>query len=136
MIGDYQKQLTAVFCKKTVLKYFAIFIGKCYVGVSFYAGLQACSSIKKRLQHRYFSVNIAKFLKTPLLTNICYRRERQRDRERQRETETERDRETERQRNRERERETERDRETERQRETVRQRDKETERQRESCLSD
>ena len=31
------------------------------------AGLQACNFIKKRLQHTYFPVNIAKFLKTPFL---------------------------------------------------------------------
>ena len=29
-------------------------------------------SIKKRLQHRFFPVNIAKFLKTPMLKNTCY----------------------------------------------------------------
>ena len=33
--------------------------------------IQACSFIKKRLQHMYFPVNIAKFLRTPILKNIC-----------------------------------------------------------------
>ena len=33
------------------------------------AGLQACNFIKRTLQHRYFLVNIAKFL-TPILKNI------------------------------------------------------------------
>ena len=31
------------------------------------AGLKACIFIKKRLQHRCFPVNIAKFLRTPIL---------------------------------------------------------------------
>ena len=35
------------------------------------AGLQACNFIKKRLQQRCFLVNIAKFLRTPILRNIC-----------------------------------------------------------------
>ena len=35
------------------------------------AGRKPCNFVKKRLQHRYFSVNIAKFLKTPILKNIC-----------------------------------------------------------------
>ena len=39
------------------------------------AGLQACIFIKKKLQHRCFPVNIAKFLKTPILStsaNDCF----------------------------------------------------------------
>ena len=34
-------------------------------------GLQVCNCIKKRFQHRCFPLNIAKFLKTPILKNIC-----------------------------------------------------------------
>ena len=34
------------------------------------AGLQACNFTKKRLQHRSFSVSIAKFLRTPILKYI------------------------------------------------------------------
>ena len=34
-------------------------------------GLQACSFIKRRLQCRCFPVNIADFLRTPILKNIC-----------------------------------------------------------------
>ena len=30
-----------------------------------------CNFIKKRLQHRCFPINIAKFLRTPILKNIC-----------------------------------------------------------------
>ena len=34
-------------------------------------GLQVCNCIKKRLQHRCFPLNIAEFLKTLILKNIC-----------------------------------------------------------------
>ena len=37
------------------------------------AGLLACNFIKKRLQHRCFPVNVAKFLRTDILKNICER---------------------------------------------------------------
>ena len=47
--------------KECVLKNFAILTGKhlCW------------NFIKKRLQHRCFPVNIGKFLRTPILENIC-----------------------------------------------------------------
>ena len=55
------------FIKKTVLKNFAIFAGK-HLCQSLYltklrptTSLKACSFIKKRLQHRCFPMNIAKF---------------------------------------------------------------------------
>ena len=38
-----------------------------------FTGLQVCNFIKKRLQHRCFLVNIANFLRTPILKNICQR---------------------------------------------------------------
>ena len=47
------------------------------ISVYKYFGLQALkhlklkSIIKKRLQHSYFPMNIIKFLKTPILKNIC-----------------------------------------------------------------
>ena len=34
-----------------------------------YAGLKACNFIKKRLQHKFFPVKFAKFLRTPPLQN-------------------------------------------------------------------
>ena len=37
------------------------------------AGFQVCNFMKMRFQHRRFSVNIAKFLKTPILEKICER---------------------------------------------------------------
>ena len=47
--------------KEAVLIMFAIFTEK---------RLQACNFIKKRLQHRYFPVSIANFLRTSILNNI------------------------------------------------------------------
>ena len=32
-------------------------------------GLQACKFVKNRLEHGYFPLNIAKFLRTPILKN-------------------------------------------------------------------
>ena len=60
-----QNEPTEVFYKKAVLKYFAIFTGKhlCW----------SLKFIKMRLQHRCFPVNIAKFLRAPILKNICER---------------------------------------------------------------
>ena len=37
------------------------------------SGLQACNFIKKRLQNRCFSVDIAKFLRTSIFKKICER---------------------------------------------------------------
>ena len=34
---------------------------------------QACTFIKKRLQHKCFSVKFAKLFRTPILKNICER---------------------------------------------------------------
>ena len=50
------------FIKKNALKNFTLFSEK---------QLKACSFIKKRLQHKCFPVNIAKFVRTPILKNIC-----------------------------------------------------------------
>ena len=62
---------------KGVFKNLAIFTGKhlCCVRISFYkvAGLKACIFIKKRIQHRCFLVNIAKFLRIPILKKVCKR---------------------------------------------------------------
>ena len=61
-----------MFYQKAVLKNFAIFTGKTVLKFLFYkiAGLYTCNFIKKRLLHRSFLVNIAKFLKTTFLNNI------------------------------------------------------------------
>ena len=62
--------------KKTLLKNFAMFTGKhlCWnLCFNKNAGLQTCNFIKKRLQHRCFLDNTAKFLRTAILRNICER---------------------------------------------------------------
>ena len=59
--------------EKTSLKNFAIFTGKHLCRSLFLIKLQInflINFIKKRLQHRCFSVNIDKFLITPILKNI------------------------------------------------------------------
>ena len=53
-------------------------IKKLFINISQYSQENTCirvcfNFIKKSLQHRYFPVNIAKFLSTPTLKNICKR---------------------------------------------------------------
>ena len=65
-----------MFHKKAVLKNFIIFTGRQLCWDLFFnknAGLQGPSFIKKRLEHRCFFANIEKFLRTPILKNICER---------------------------------------------------------------
>ena len=60
-----------VFCEKGVLRNFAKFTGKHLCKSLFFnkvAGLRPATLLKKRLWHRCFSVNFAKFLRTPFLT--------------------------------------------------------------------
>ena len=61
--------------KNAVLKNFAIFTGKHLSWNIFLIILRALAwnLIKKRLQHRCFPGNIAKFLRTHILNNICER---------------------------------------------------------------
>ena len=58
--------------EKAVLKDFAIFTAKKPVLGSLFnrVGGFKTNFLKKRLQHRCFHVNIAKFLRTPILKNI------------------------------------------------------------------
>ena len=62
--------------KKGVLRNFAKFIGK-HLCKSFFfnkvAGLRPATLLKKRLWHRCFLVNFAKFLRTPFLQNTSER---------------------------------------------------------------
>ena len=62
------RSLKAVFRRcpvKGVLKHFAIFTGKHLFWSLFLIKLQASRSLKKRLQHKCFPVNLTKHLKTP-----------------------------------------------------------------------
>ena len=65
-----------VFHKKAILKKFAIWKGKHLCRGLFFikvAGLRPLTVLKKGLQHRYFLVNVRKFIKIPILKNICER---------------------------------------------------------------
>ena len=69
--GNKQKQPPEVFCKKGVLKNFAKFKGKHLCQSLFFnkvAGPRPAPLLKKRLWHRCFPVNFAKFLRIPFLT--------------------------------------------------------------------
>ena len=62
--------------KKAILKHFVIFTGKHLCWGLFFnkvAGYQASNFIKKRPQQRYFLANIRKFIRRPILKNICER---------------------------------------------------------------
>ena len=70
------KQPLQVFYKKSVFKNFAIFTGKNLCWSLFLIKLQAFSPsdfTKKRIQHRCFPVNNAKFLRKTILKNLCER---------------------------------------------------------------
>ena len=64
-----QKQPPEAFYKKIVFESFAIFTRN-HQRWSFFL-IKVCNFIKKRLQHRCFPVNIAQFLRTPTLKNVC-----------------------------------------------------------------
>ena len=69
------EQPSVVFSRKALLKSFAIFKGKhtCWSLFWIKEDLKACNCIKKSVQQKCFAVNIAKFLRTSILTNICER---------------------------------------------------------------
>ena len=65
-----QKQPTQMFCRKKCFQKFRKFHWKTTVMESlFNKGAKAYNFIKERLQHRYFPVKFAKFLKTSILMN-------------------------------------------------------------------
>ena len=57
----YRSNRSQMFFDIGALKKFAIFTGKYF---AIFTGLKACNFIKKRLQYRYFPLNIAKFLRS------------------------------------------------------------------------
>ena len=71
------KAATGGFCKKKFFLKISLYIKKKTpeLGSLFnkVVGLEACNFIEKRLQLRCFPLNIAKFLKTPIMKNICER---------------------------------------------------------------
>ena len=67
----YRSSHPEVFCKKGVLKNFAKFTGKNTCSRVFFnkiGGLRPVTLLKKRLWHKCFLVNFAKFLRTPVFT--------------------------------------------------------------------
>ena len=71
LVSNNQNQLPEVLYKKGVLLNFAKFTGKHpFQGLFFnkVAGLRPATLLKKRLWHRCFSVNFAKFLRIPFAT--------------------------------------------------------------------
>ena len=69
---SFQKQSFADLFKIGVLKNFRKFHREKPVLESLMKYLQAFNFIKKRLQHRCFRMNIAKFLRTPCLQNVLF----------------------------------------------------------------
>ena len=70
---NYRSSRLEVFCKKGVLRNISKFTGDhlCQSLVfNKVAGLRPETLLNKRLCHRCFSVNLAKFLKTPFLTEL------------------------------------------------------------------
>ena len=68
---NVQKQPPEVFCEKGVLKNFAKLTGEhlCWsLFLNKVSGIRPETSLKKRLQHRYFPVNFAKFLRANFFT--------------------------------------------------------------------
>ena len=66
-----QKQQPQVFCKKGALRNFTKLTGKHLCHGLFFnktAGLRPAILLKKRLWHRFFPANFAKFLRTPFFT--------------------------------------------------------------------
>ena len=68
---SYRYSRQGVFCKKGVLRNFTNFTEKHLCQSLFFnkvAGLRSATLLKKRLWHRCFPANFAKFLRTPFLT--------------------------------------------------------------------
>ena len=71
-----QKHPSELLCRKGVLRNFAKFTEKHLrqsLSLHKVAGLRSATLLKKRLWHKCFSVNFAKFLRTPFLQNTSRR---------------------------------------------------------------
>ena len=67
LVNTIRSSRPELFCKKGVLKNFAKFTGKHQCQSLFFTKVEVLRPAT-RLWHSYFSVNFAKFLKTPFLT--------------------------------------------------------------------
>ena len=75
-VFHHQKQPTEVLCKKRCSEKFRKFTGKHLCKSLFFnkvACLKPATLLKRRLWHRCFPVNFAKFLRTPFLKNTSGR---------------------------------------------------------------
>ena len=69
---SHRSSCLEVFYKKDVLENFAKFTGKHLCQILFFNEVAGPATLlKKRLWHRCFPVNFAKFLRTPILQVIC-----------------------------------------------------------------
>ena len=71
----FRSSLSEMFCKKGVLRNTAKFTGKHLCKSLFFnkvAGMRPATLLKKRLWHRSFPVNFAKFLRTPLVSLLSF----------------------------------------------------------------
>ena len=73
-LKTYRSSRPEVFCKKGVLENFAKFTGKHLCHSLFFkvAGIRPATLLKKRLWHRRFLVNFAKFLGTPFIIEYLW----------------------------------------------------------------
>ena len=74
--NQFQKQPAEVFFKKAILKNFATFTGKHLCWRLFLINLQTwrpTSLLKRDSNTVVFPMNVTKFLKTPILKNLCKR---------------------------------------------------------------
>ena len=67
-LNKYRSSRPEMFCKKGVLRHFAKFNGKHLCQGLFINKVAGLTLLKKRLWHRCFPVNFAKFLRPPFLT--------------------------------------------------------------------
>ena len=70
-----QKQPPDVFCDKSVLRNFAKFTGEHLCQSLFFnkvEGLKPVTLLEKKLGHKCFSVNFAKFLRTPFIIELLW----------------------------------------------------------------
>ena len=76
VLKEIKKQASEMFYKESYSKKFCNIHRNTPVSESLFnkvVGLQACNFIKRRLQHKCFSVNIGKFLRPPIVKNTCER---------------------------------------------------------------
>ena len=73
LLKHFQKKPPEMFCKKKLFLKNSQVSQEKLVLESVFGVLQACNIIKKRPQHSCFLAKFPKFLRTPILKNICER---------------------------------------------------------------